>query len=85
MNSLHQQAVDRLGDGLLVSARDSDSIVQAVEHPEFDYLIGTQWHPEFLIYRSAERRLFRDLVTAAGRYCEEPSKAAPAGRASTEH
>jgi putative glutamine amidotransferase len=80
VNSLHQQAVDRLGDGLMVSARDSDSIVQAIEHPDFDYLIGTQWHPEFLIYRSAERRLFRDLVSAAARYCEDLPEAAPAGR-----
>lgn len=65
VNSLHQQAMDRLGDGLRVCARDRDRIVQAVEHKELDFLIGTQWHPEFLIYRRADRNLFAGLVEAA--------------------
>ena len=66
VNSLHSQAIDRLGDGLIVSARDRDDIVQAVEAPQLGYVIGTQWHPEFLLYQRAQRRLFSDLVAAAG-------------------
>lgn len=41
----HHQAVDRLGDGLVVSARGIDGVVEAVEHPD-RWIIGVQWHPE---------------------------------------
>lgn len=65
INSLHNQAIDRLGEGLEVSGRDLDGIVQAVEDPQADFLLGVQWHPEFLIYLSRQRALFRELVRHA--------------------
>ena len=65
INSLHNQGIDRLGDGLVVSGRDLDGIVQAVEHPQRDYLLGVQWHPEFLLGSRGQRRLFEALVDAA--------------------
>ena len=65
INSLHNQGIDRLGQGLNISARDLDGIVQAVEHPDRRYLLGVQWHPEFLLYQTRQRRLFSALVQAA--------------------
>lgn len=65
VNSLHHQAMDRLGDGLKVVARDEDGLVQAVEDPAFSFVLGVQWHPEFLLYRSQQRHLFRRLVEQA--------------------
>lgn len=62
INSLHNQAIDRLGDGLRVAAHDLDGIVQAVEDPAARFLIGVQWHPEFLILFRRQRRLFRALL-----------------------
>jgi len=67
INSLHRQAIDRVADGLRVSGRDRDEIVQAVEHASHDFVLGVQWHPEFLIYLRRHRRLFRQLVDAAAR------------------
>lgn len=67
INSLHNQGIDRLGAGLRIAGRDLDGIVQAVEDPERAFVLGVQWHPEFLLYLSCQRRLFRDLVTAARR------------------
>jgi putative glutamine amidotransferase len=69
VNSLHDQAIDRLGKGLAVSARDRDGIVQAVERRygvdhRGPFVVGVQWHPEFLFFLSRQRRLFAALVAA---------------------
>ncbi len=61
VNSLHNQAVDRLGDGLRVCARDEAGVVQAIEMTRHPYLIGVQWHPD----SRGQQRLFRELVRSA--------------------
>ncbi|WP_245846360.1 gamma-glutamyl-gamma-aminobutyrate hydrolase family protein [Chromohalobacter canadensis] len=65
VNSLHHQAVDRLGDTLHVVARDRNGLIQAIEAPECPYLVGVQWHPEFLVFNRPQQRLIRGLVDAA--------------------
>ncbi|MGZ5076359.1 MAG: gamma-glutamyl-gamma-aminobutyrate hydrolase family protein, partial [Methylobacter sp.] len=67
INSLHSQAVDRLGNGLRAVGFDLDHIVQAIEDPARLFLIGVQWHPEYLFYLPRQRNLFRALVQAARR------------------
>jgi putative glutamine amidotransferase len=65
VNALHHQSVDRLGDGLEVVAHDEHGMVQAIERPGGPYLIGVQWHPEFLVFDGGQQRLFGRLVHAA--------------------
>lgn len=65
VNALHSQAVDRLGAGLAAVARDEHGIVQAVEDADGPFLIGVQWHPEFLLFDRGQQALFRALVRAA--------------------
>lgn len=65
VNALHSQAVDRLGDGLRVAARDVGGMVQAVERIADPFALGVQWHPEHLFYARRQRALFRALVCAA--------------------
>lgn len=43
--SFHQQVVKQLGDGLRITARASDGLVEAIEHTTAP-LLGLQWHPE---------------------------------------
>jgi len=65
VNALHHQSIDRLGRDLHVVGQDQYGIVQAVENPERPFLIGVQWHPELLPYRTPHRRLFRAFMHQA--------------------
>ncbi len=65
INSLHNQGIDRVGEGLVVAGRDLDGIIQAIEAPAHPCLRGVQWHPEFLLYNRGQRQLFHALVEAA--------------------
>jgi len=48
VNSLHGQAVDRPGDGLVVDAIAEDGTVEAVSAPNAPgFVLGLQWHPEW--------------------------------------
>lgn len=72
INSLHHQAVQRTGRELSVAARDVDGIVQAIESTGEQFVIGVQWHPEYLPYLAPQRRIFRELVRHARRARSEP-------------
>lgn len=68
VNALHRQAIDadKLGSGLRVAARETTGVVQAIESVDAHaFLIGVQWHPEYLPQRAEHRRLFTALVQAA--------------------
>ncbi len=65
VNALHHQSVDRLGEGLKIAARDESGIVQAIENEKAPFLIGVQWHPELLVWKKPQQRLFAALVRAA--------------------
>ncbi len=60
----HHQAIDRLGEGLIVSAQDSDGVIEAVEIPGDNFVLAVQWHPE---ERLDDLRLFAAVVEAAAR------------------
>jgi putative glutamine amidotransferase len=65
VNSRHHQAVQKVGNGLVVSATAPDGVIEAVEDPSKRFCVGVQWHPENF-YRTGEfRALFEAFVTAA--------------------
>lgn len=67
VNALHSQAIDRLGHGLVAVAREPNGVVQGFEAAAGDrWLIGVQWHPEYLPQRADQRALFAALVANAG-------------------
>ena len=49
VNSAHHQAVDKLGENLIINGTSKDGIIESIEHTNHKWCIGIQWHPEFLI------------------------------------
>ncbi|TKW61842.1 MAG: gamma-glutamyl-gamma-aminobutyrate hydrolase family protein [Blastochloris viridis] len=64
VNSHHHEAVRSLGDGLIVSGRSPDGVIEAIEVPGKKFALGVQWHPEFGL-SEADHALFVGLVNAA--------------------
>ncbi len=69
VNSLHHQAIKRLGHGLKVTAHSEDGLDEAVELAgEYPFFLAVQWHPEEMFSEHAEqRRIFEDFVA----HCRE--------------
>jgi putative glutamine amidotransferase len=65
VNSLHHQAIKRLGDGLEIMALAEDGTVEALYLPGERYLRAYQWHPERMFDTDANSRLiFADFINA---------------------
>ncbi|WP_375056003.1 gamma-glutamyl-gamma-aminobutyrate hydrolase family protein [Zobellella sp. DQSA1] len=66
VNSLHQQGIDRLGEGLVAEALAADGLIEAIRDPAHPFALGVQWHPE---WRTDEHPLYRAIFTAFGAAC----------------
>jgi len=65
VNSRHHQGVKTLGQGLIVSARAEDGLIEGVELPGRRFAVAVQWHPESLSdYRPEAQALFNALTEA---------------------
>jgi len=66
-NALHHQAIKELGDGLVVTAHAEDGIIEAIELPGKNFVIGVQSHPEALEENVEPewQNLFKAFVAAA--------------------
>lgn len=63
VNSLHNQAIDKVGKNLNITGRDRDGFVQSIEGNN-GFLLGVQWHPEYLPYSRLQRELFAYFANA---------------------
>lgn len=66
VNSIHKQAIARVGDGLKVTAYEKNGVVQAIEDDSRRFYLGVQFHPEFLTYQRHFKAIFKHLVKTAG-------------------
>ena len=64
VNSLHHQAVRQVGQGLVVSARAPDGVIEGLELDDHPFCLGVQFHPE-LDTAGVGGPLFQALVQAA--------------------
>jgi putative glutamine amidotransferase len=65
VNSFHHQAIDALGAGLRVVARDPEGLVEGIEAVDREFAVGVQWHAEGLVDAAEQRALFQAFIAAA--------------------
>lgn len=65
INALHYQAIKELGEGFRVAAREENGIIQAVENSKHPFMLGVQWHPEYLPLSSEQQKIFDAFVEHA--------------------
>jgi putative glutamine amidotransferase len=68
VNSFHHQAVDELGERLVITGRAGDRTVESVEATDREFVVAVQWHAECMADRADQAALFRALVEAAERF-----------------
>ncbi len=79
VNSLHHQAIKRVGRGLKVTAYSEDGIVEAVEAADdYPFLMAVQWHPEEMAAEHAEQEKIFEQFLARCREAAEGRKRAKA-------
>ena len=62
VNSRHHQGIKKVGEGLTVTAKAADGVVEAVETAD-GQIVAVQWHPENMWQEHSEmRRLFEDFI-----------------------
>ena len=71
VNGLHHQAVNSLGGDLKVVAREDNGIIQAIEHQYSNFILGVQWHPEYMPQIPPQRRIFEVLVEEAENFAND--------------
>lgn len=73
VNSVHRQAVDRLGGRLVVEAVADDGTVEAVSVRDSKaFAVGVQWHPEYWAHKDDNSaRIFRAFGDAVRSHAAE--------------
>lgn len=70
VNSSHHQSVKQVAPSLVASAMAPDGVIEAIESPSHPFLLGVQWHPEFLYDRhDVHRRLFQAFLKVSRKGC----------------
>ena len=68
VNSFHHQTIDNLADGLIASALSPDGVIEAIEHKDYKFVVGVQWHPEMLHEVDESMNLiFKALIESVGK------------------
>ena len=49
VNSVHHDIVNFDFDTLVVNAISDDGVIEGVEYPNEKFIIGLQWHPEYIV------------------------------------
>lgn len=65
VNTTHHQAIKKPGKGLIVNATAEDGVIEGIESQGHSFVLGVQWHPEFLTHRDVlQRKIFAAFISS---------------------
>lgn len=62
VNSFHHQALDKVAPLFIVSAVSPDGVIEAIEHLSSKFVIGVQFHPEYMHDKEPFHNLFDAFI-----------------------
>lgn len=66
VNSFHSQVIDQSGEGLKVTAYSDDGFIEGIESANGDqFVVGVQFHPEFMTGEKEMLSIYTQFVNAA--------------------
>lgn len=70
VNSMHHQAIKKLGKNLNAVAMADDGLIEAIEFQGDSFCMAVQWHPEELVVNGdlPSKRLFQAFIEATQKY-----------------
>lgn len=72
VNSMHHQGIKTLAPDLLPMALSDDGLVEGIYLPDYPFLWGIQWHPEFMADTPEQLAIFQAFIQAADQFKMEP-------------
>jgi putative glutamine amidotransferase len=73
VNSFHHLAIKDIAKGFVPTAFSEDGIIEGIEHKDYPFVVGVQWHPEILAISGEKKmeKLFSEFVISAKKQREK--------------
>ena len=68
VNSSHHQGVKEVAPGYIINAMAEDGVIEGIEAVDFPFVMGVQWHPEYLHQEDRSREIFKAFLKRAGKF-----------------
>lgn len=65
VNSFHHQGIKTVGNGLKISAKSKDGVIEAIELGGTAFVLGLQWHPEQMYDSAEQKKIFTAFIERA--------------------
>jgi putative glutamine amidotransferase len=65
VNSFHSQAIDKVGKGLKITSYSNDKVIESMEGNSSHFILGLQFHPEFIVGSEKMSNIYRSFIRAA--------------------
>ncbi len=69
-NSYHHQSIDQVADRFRVNAVHPDGTIEGIEHLDYAWMVGVQWHAERSLSYPENRNLFHTFIQKSMDYRE---------------
>lgn len=74
VNSFHSQVIDEIGENFKVAAYSEDQKIEGIESTTSSFIMGLQFHPEFMLENEEMMNIYKQFITAASSYKKSHSR-----------